>query len=118
MFSVGKRLVVISTTDYTHYGPGYGQIQADNLSENEFYARRQDELILQSILSNQPEQLFQTQRKTQNSMCGLWSSIIVMILSKILNDHKGQWQLLCYNVSSEVLKRGKDVCGFASLVYS
>lgn len=114
----GRRLVVISTTDYTHYGPGYGQTRAENLSENEAYARSHDQPILQSILSNQPEQLIQTQRTTQNSMCGLWSSIIVMILSKMLNDGRGQWQLLCYNISSEVMKRGKDVCGFASLVYS
>ena len=67
---VGKRVVIIATTDYTHYGPGYGQTRAENLSE------------------------------------------------KILNNQTGQWQLLSYNVSSEVLKRGKDVCGFASLVYS
>jgi len=114
----GKRLVIISTTDYTHYGPGYGQTYAQNLSENEEYARHHDKPILQSILSNNPEQLLQTQWTTQNSMCGLWPSLIVMILSKILNNNKGQWKLLCYNVSSEVMKRGKDVCGFASLVYS
>jgi AmmeMemoRadiSam system protein B len=115
---LGKQLVIISTTDYTHYGPGYGQIQAQNLLENEEYARTNDKPILQSILSNNPEQLLQTQWRTQNSMCGLWPSLIIMILSKILNHNKGQWNLLCYHVSSEVMKRGKDVCGFASLVYS
>jgi len=115
---VGKRLVIISTTDYTHYGPGYGQTRAENLSENEEYARIHDKPILQSILSNNPEQLLQTQWTTQNSMCGLWPSLIVMILSKILNNNKGQWNLLCYKVSSEVMRRGKDVCGFASLAYS
>ncbi|CAF4038084.1 unnamed protein product [Rotaria sp. Silwood2] len=114
----GKRLVIISTTDYTHYGPGYGQIRAENLSENEEYARIHDKPILQSILSNDPQQLLQIQWTTQNSMCGLWPSLIIMILSKILNNNKGHWKLLCYNVSSEVMKRGKDVCGFASLVYS
>jgi AmmeMemoRadiSam system protein B len=115
---VGKRLVIISTTDYTHYGPGYGESRAQNLSENEEYARTHDQPILQSILSNNPEQLLHTQRTTQNSMCGLWPSLIVMILSKLLNNQQGQWHLLCYNISSEVLRRGKDVCGFASFVYS
>ncbi|CAF1325868.1 unnamed protein product [Adineta steineri] len=114
----GKRIVIISTTDYTHYGPGYGQNNAQNLSANEEYARVNDKSILQSILSNNPEQLLQTQQITQNSMCGLWPSLIIMILSRLLNDNKGQWNLLSYNVSSEVMKRGKDVCGFASLIYS
>ncbi|CAF0877405.1 unnamed protein product [Rotaria sordida] len=113
-----KRLVIISTTDYTHYGPGYGQIRAENLSENEEHARIHDKPIIQSILSNDPERLLQTQWTTQNSMCGLWPSLIVMILSKILNNNQGHWKLLCYNVSSEVMNSGKDVCGFASLVYS
>ncbi|CAF4003747.1 unnamed protein product, partial [Rotaria sp. Silwood1] len=108
---------IISTTDYTHYGPSYGQIRAVNLSENEEYARIHDKPILQSILSNDPEKLLQIQWTTQNSMCGLWPSLIVMILSKLLNNDKGHWKLLCYNVSSEVMKRGRDVCGFASLVY-
>ena len=115
---LGKRLVIISTTDYTHYGPAYGQYEADKLSENEQYARIHDKSILQSILSNDPQQLLQTQRTTRNSMCGLWPSLIVMILSRILNENKGHWKLLCYNVSSEVMKRGNDVCGFASFVYS
>ncbi len=110
--------MIISTTDYTHYGPGYGQPLAQNLSQNEEYARNHDKPILQSIISNNPEQLLQTQYTTQNSMCGLWPSLIIMILSKILNNNKGQWTLLCYNVSSEVMQRNKDVCGFASLVYS
>ncbi|UJR24984.1 hypothetical protein I4U23_006346 [Adineta vaga] len=114
----GKRLAIISTTDYTHYGPGYGNSQAENLLENEEYARLHDKSILQSILSNDAEQLFQTQQITQNTMCGLWSSLIIMILSLLLNKNKGQWNLLCYHVSSEVMKRGKDVCGFASFVYS
>lgn len=114
---IGKRLVIIATTDYTHYGPGYGQTHAENLSENEEYARHQDQPILQSILSNHPEELLHIQRTTQNSMCGLWPSIIIMILSKLLNNPSGLWQLLCYNVSSDVLKRGKDVCGFASFVH-
>ncbi|CAF1362343.1 unnamed protein product [Adineta steineri] len=114
----GKRIVIISTTDYTHYGPGYGQNNAQNLSANEEYARVNDKSILQSILSNNPEQLLQTQQITQNSMCGLWPSLIIMILSRSLNNNKGQWSLLSYNVSSEVMKRGKDVCGFASLIYS
>ena len=111
-------MIIISTTDYTHYGPGYGQSQAKSLSQNEEYARIHDKPIIQAILSNDPEQLLQTQQTTQNSMCGLWPSLIVMILSKMLNNNKGQWNFLCYNVSSEVLKRGNDVCGFASLVYS
>lgn len=110
--------MIIATTDYTHYGPGYGQTHAGNVSDNEEYARQHDKPILQSILSNHPEELLHIQRTTQNSMCGLWPSIIIMILSKILNNQTSQWQLLSYNVSSEVLKRGKDVCGFASLVYS
>ncbi|CAF1228421.1 unnamed protein product [Adineta ricciae] len=113
-----KRLVIVSTTDYTHYGPGYNDIHARNLSENEEYARVLDKPILQSILSNDASQLFETQRTTQNSMCGLWPSLIIMILSRLLNENKGQWNLLCYHVSSEVMKRGNDVCGFASFVYS
>ncbi|CAF1339192.1 unnamed protein product [Adineta steineri] len=114
----GKRIVIISTTDYTHYGPGYGQNNAQNLSANEEYARVNNKSILQSILSNNPEQLLQTQQITQNSMCGLWPSLIIMILSRLLNNNKGLWNVLSYNVSSEVMKRGKDVCGFASLIYS
>lgn len=114
---LGKRLAIISTTDYTHYGPDYGQIQANNLSENEAYARIHDKPILEAILLNDPAQLLQIQWQTQNSMCGLWPSLIIMILSKMLNNNEGAWKLLCYNVSSEVMERGNGVCGFASLVY-
>ncbi|CAF4787758.1 unnamed protein product, partial [Rotaria socialis] len=56
------------------------------------YARIHDKSILQSILLNDPKQLLETQWATQNSMCGLWASVIIMILSKILNNNKGHWK--------------------------
>ncbi|CAF1121922.1 unnamed protein product [Didymodactylos carnosus] len=114
----GKRIVIISTTDYTHYGPSYGNRKQQQLTDNEQYARLCDQPILKSILSNNPEELLHIQQTTQHTMCGLWPTIIVLILSKLLNDDKGQWKLLCYNISSEIMKRNTvDVNGFASLVY-
>ncbi|CAF2103652.1 unnamed protein product [Rotaria magnacalcarata] len=84
-----KRLIINATIDCNHYGPNYGQNRVGNFFEYEEYARIHDKPILQLTLSNDPKQLLETQWTTQNSMCELWSSLIIMISSKILNNNKG-----------------------------
>ncbi|CAF1083590.1 unnamed protein product [Rotaria magnacalcarata] len=86
---LGKRLIINATIDCNHYGPNYGQNRVGNFFEYEEYARIHDKPILQLTLSNDPKQLLETQWTTQNSMCELWSSLIIMISSKILNNNKG-----------------------------
>lgn len=95
-------LLVISS-DMNHYA-----------SDTE--TRRVDELVLDSIRNLDPEQVYQTVRKNQVSMCGVLPTVIVMETLRQLG-RLNKCETVGYSTSADVSGDTSRVVGYAGLLF-
>ncbi len=96
--SEGKDVVVIASTDFSHYV----------LKEN---AEKKDKMAIEKILNNDPDGLFQTIQENHISLCGYGPVVSMMVGSR---GQKGE--LLKYATSGDVVDQ-REVVGYGAISF-
>ena len=96
----GKNVLVIASTDMTHYEP---------LA----VAKKKDQLAIDAMLTLDEEALQTVVESSSISMCGYGPASVAIIAAKKLSATKAQ--LLSYRTSGDITGNGKSVVGYASL---
>lgn len=97
----GTEVVMVSSTDMSHY-------VSDTL------ARKLDNLALSDILNLDPEGLYNTVKKNNNSMCGHIPTTVMLYASMELGAKEAR--LVKYATSAEVSGDYEHVVGYAGVV--
>lgn len=96
-----KKVILIASTDMTHYEP-------------QSYAYKLDTLAVQQILKLSPRGLFDTVLSYGISMCGVYPTVTVLIVSKLLGAKKAE--LLKYQTSGDLTGDYQSVVGYAGII--
>ncbi len=97
----GQKVVLIASTDMTHYEP-------------QSYAYKLDSLAIEQILSLSPKKLFDTVISYGISMCGVYPTVSVLISSILLGAKNAK--LIKYQTSGDVTGEYDAVVGYAGIV--
>lgn len=115
----GHEVVLIVSSDFTHAGPGYGELPPAGLPL-EGYMAAQDAPLLRAIQQGSAQALLAAAAATRNSLCGLWP--LVVALEALYGDSSvagsggaaaGRPVLLEYKPAHLILSR-PDSTGFAA----
>lgn len=98
----GRNLVLIASTDFTHY-------------ESEVSAKQKDQFALEAIQQLDPQRLWRTATERRITMCGLMSTIAVVEAARILGAQRVH--LNRYYTSGEVTGDRQSVVAYASLSF-
>ena len=105
-----RKIIIISSSDFSHEGFPYGRISPKNLSADN-YARLQDELAIEKIKKFDAKGLINTVYDNNISMCGYGAIAALLIATKKLGAYK--IELLKYITSNDIEK--SDYCvGYGS----
>ena len=99
--SVGYPVVIVASSDMSHYVP-------DNV------ARLKDKKAIDEILSLDPEGLYETVLKEKISMCGYLPATTMLFAAKALGAQSAR--LVKYSTSAEVSGDYDHVVGYAGIV--
>jgi len=109
IFQAAKKLkqeiVVIASSDFTHFGPNYGFVPKEN-------PKKIDKKAIDSILKLDSKGFFDVAEKT--TICGAGAICTVIELSKRLGAKKAQ--LLGYYTSADIMP-GENQVGYASIAF-
>ncbi len=97
----GKPVVIIASTDMTHY-------------ETKESAKKKDQLAIDRILSLDPAGLLDTVNTNNISMCGVIPTTITIVAAKELGATKAT--LVTYATSGDVSGDYGSVVGYAGLI--
>jgi len=97
----GKPVVIIASTDMTHY-------------ESQESAKKKDQLAIDQILSLDPAGLLDTVNKNNISMCGVVPTTITLVAAKELGATKAS--LIAYATSGDVSGDYSYVVGYAGFI--
>jgi AmmeMemoRadiSam system protein B len=97
----GKEVLLIASTDMTHY-------------ESQEAARAKDKLAIDRILDLDPKGLYETVAQHRISMCGVVATTTVLITSKVLGATTTE--LVQYATSGDVTGDYAQVVGYAGFV--
>ena len=97
----GKEVLLVASTDMTHY-------------ESQDVARSQDQLAIEQILALDAKGLYETVAQHNISMCGVIPTTIVLTACKALGATKAE--LLQYATSGDVTGDYAQVVGYAGFV--
>ena len=104
----GKKIFVLASSDFTHYGKSYRFVPfATNIKENLY---KLDNEAIDSILKLDVESFYGKSRLT--TICGGNSVSLCLQIAKNL---KLTAEKLCYNTSGDVLGKWDNVVGYASV---
>jgi AmmeMemoRadiSam system protein B len=104
---------VIASSDFTHYGPGYGFMPFSYNKETKKNLYDLDKKAIAEIINLNPEAFFQRAIKT--TICGFAPIVVLTELSRIL---KKQTKLLKYYTSGDISKDYSSAVGYASIAFS
>lgn len=96
-----KKIVIISSTDMTHY-------------ESQSYAYKLDTLAVEEILRLSPRGLFNTVLSYGISMCGVYPTVSTLIASKLLGAKNAK--LVKYQTSADISGNYDSVVGYAGII--
>ncbi len=96
-----KKILIVASTDMTHY-------------ESQEYAKKQDKLAIDKILSLDAEALVKTVLQRGISMCGVFPTACVILASKSLGAKNVE--LVKYSTSGDVTGDYDAVVGYAGLI--
>lgn len=99
--SESSPVLLIASSDMTHYEPGR-------------MARKKDKLALDHVCALDPEGLYRTVTGEQISMCGVVSTVVMLAAARCLGARKGR--LVCYGNSGDVTGDQTEVVGYAGVV--
>jgi AmmeMemoRadiSam system protein B len=97
----GKEVLLVASTDMTHY-------------ESQDVARSQDQLAIEQILALDAKGLYETVARHNISMCGVIPTTIVLTACKALGATKAE--LVQYATSGDVTGDYAQVVGYAGFV--
>ena len=100
--SVGKNVLVIASTDMTHYEP-------------QQRAERKDNMAIDAMLKLDDEQFYSTVEAYNISTCGYGPVVATITAVKALGAKKAQ--LLCYKTSGDVTGDLSSVVGYSSVSF-
>jgi MEMO1 family protein len=106
----GKKIVVLASSDFTHYGPSYNFLPfQDNVKQN---IQNLDNKVIEKILNLDVSGFFQETRKS--TICGKDAISVLIETSRNLNLKA---EKLCYSTSGDVTEDWKNVVGYASIAF-
>ncbi|MBI3990286.1 MAG: AmmeMemoRadiSam system protein B [candidate division NC10 bacterium] len=97
----GKSVVVVASTDMSHYTPHET-------------AKEKDMMAVEAILALDPDRLYQTVRRERISMCGFHPTTAALVTVRELGAT--QAELVRYMTSGDTTKDYRSVVGYAGLV--
>ena len=111
--ALGRRVVVLASSDFTHHGPMYGYVVfTENVAEN---VRRLDESIIEYIVALDTEGFLKRIRETGATVCGVGAIAALMEYAKIVGVSRVE--KLCYYNSGELTGDEDIVVGYASIAF-
>ncbi|MDV3103177.1 MEMO1 family protein [Thermococcus waiotapuensis] len=112
---LGRDVVVIASTDFTHYGVVYGYVpfraRADELPHR---IKEWDFQVIRHILDFDVDGMFNEVRKLDHTMCGPGGVGTAIVYSRLAGAVEAE--LLHYTTSFEVSRSTDAVVGYASIV--
>lgn len=99
--TTNKKVIIIASTDMTHYEP-------------QSYAYKLDTLAVEEILKLSAKGLFNTVLSYGISMCGVYSTVSSIIAMKLLGAKKAE--LIKYQTSGDVTGEYDSVVGYAGII--
>jgi MEMO1 family protein len=101
-----KKVLIITTTDFTHFGEGYNFTPTDK-NQLEWVINK-DKEIINNILSDNIEETEQSAKET--TCCGLNPILLTMYLLK-------NAKLIKYDTSYTKSKNNKTIVGYGSIIF-
>lgn len=98
--SVGRQVLIIASSDMTHFEPGE-------------LARRKDLLAIDRVLALDPVGLYETVRSNRISMCGVLPTVVMLQAVRCLDAN--HTELVGYSNSGDVTGDQSDVVGYAGI---
>ncbi len=109
---LGKSVVVIASSDFTHHGAYYGYVLfRENIIEN---VKKLDLEFINAITALDTRKFLNLIRKYDSTVCGYGAIAVAMEFSKIVNARA---RLLKYYNSGEVTGEEDMVVGYASISF-
>ncbi len=101
--SLNRPVLMVASSDMTHYEPQYE-------------AEAKDRLAINKVLALDPQGLFETVRSHGITMCGVIPATVALVASIALGA--GQARLVAYGTSGDVTGDFNRVVGYASFIIS
>lgn len=112
---LGRRLVVIGSTDLTHYGPNYGFTPRGTGPEALAWVRGQnDRRLVEALLAHRYEEALELARR-ERSACSAGGAVAAARFASLGGSVRGR--LLEYATSHDLLP-GSSFVGYAAISYS
>lgn len=107
-----KRVVLIASSDFTHYGPNYNFVPfpLDEKTKHNLYSM--DKKVIDSIISLDTKGFYEQAKNS--TICGLSPITIIVETSKLLGAKKAE--LLKYYTSGDIVQDYRNAVGYASLI--
>ncbi|KAF0218544.1 MAG: hypothetical protein FD174_2844 [Geobacteraceae bacterium] len=99
----GKEVLIVASSDMTHYEP------ADE-------AKKKDDLAIMEVLALNPEGLLKVCRDRKITMCGVIPAVTMLVAAKELGA--GHARLVSYATSGDVTGDSRQVVAYAALTVS
>ena len=105
-----RKIIIIASSDFTHYGPAYGYAPfSENIKENMY---RLDNEAIKAVKSMDPEKFIKHIRENQATICGQMPIAVIM---EALKAKKAR--LLKYYTSGDIMGDYTNAVGYASIVF-
>ncbi|MFC1742232.1 AmmeMemoRadiSam system protein B [Nanoarchaeota archaeon] len=112
--SLGRNVVVICSSDFTHYGHSYGFVPFSDDVKTQLYKLDSDAISF--ITKPNPSSFFDYTENTGATICGRHGICTLMWLMKYLDvERKGE--LLKYYTSADVMGDYSTAVGYAAIVF-
>jgi AmmeMemoRadiSam system protein B len=110
--SLGRDIIVISSSDFTHHGSIYDYVMfTSNISSN---VKRLDMEFINAIVELDTKKFLSLIRKYDATVCGFGAIAIIMEYAKLA---EGRAKLLKYYNSAEITGEEDVVVGYASILF-
>lgn len=108
-----RKIIIIASSDFTHYGPMYGYVPFTGSSEKVIKKIKElDMNVIKSIEELKPEDVIK--KSNDLTICGFGSIASMLFAAKELNAKKGE--LIDYSTSFDVSRNMDAVVGYAGIV--
>ena len=98
---INKKVIIVASTDMTHY-------------ESQTMANKKDKLVIDEILKLSPLGMLETVEKYGVTMCGPGPTAIMLFACKNLGAKEAQ--LILYNTSGDIIGDYEQVVGYAGII--
>jgi AmmeMemoRadiSam system protein B len=111
--SIDKEVCVVASSDFTHYGLGYGYVPFTDKKKERMYDL--DNKAITPVLSLNPPGFVSHINKVHATICGYAPILATMFAVKALGSKQGK--LLRYYTSGDIVGDYSNSVGYASIVF-